>query len=251
MSCTSCGSALSPGQTVCPRCGTPVPEDIITPTTNNLSDDIPPNIDFGPFRETVSTPPITLYPDVQPMVLGIDMPQETVPQGYSPPQIHATEQPQAQNVLQQPNHFPAQSPLMVQDILQTQSNRLSIAMIAILIILLALLIIGGSGLGNYTAIVGRAEFKAQATAVTQKLVATQAQGTAQAYALATATTTALTPDDIYNRATSGTPVINDPLNSKQGSSWLEQQGDQNSCSFYGGAYHIGIHTNPSSGYCVA
>lgn len=252
MSCSSCGSTLSPGQAVCPNCGIPVPEELITPISNNPGEDTPPNIDFGPFRETVSTPPITLYASVQPMVLGIDVPQETVPQGYSPPpQIYATKQPQAQNELEKPNYFPTQSPLMIQKIQHERSNRSSVAMIAILIILLALLIIGGSRLGYYIAVTRSAEFQAQATTVTQKLIATQAQGTAQAYALATATNAAQTPFDIYNRATSGIPVINDPLSSKQGSSWLQQESSGNGCSFSGGAYHIRITTNPSSGYCVA
>lgn len=252
MSCTSCGSTLSAGQTVCPNCGTPVPEEIITPTSKNPGDDTPPNTDFGPFRETVSTPPITLYASRQPMVLGIDVPPETVPQGYSPPpQIHATKQPQAQFVPQQPNNFPTQSPLMVRKIQHEWSNRSPVAMIAILIILLVLLIIGGSGLGYYIAVKRPAEFQAQATTVTQKLLATQAQGTAQAHTLATATTAALTPYDIYNKATSGIPVINDPLDSKQGSSWLQREASGNSCSFYGGAYHIRIITNPPSGYCIA
>jgi hypothetical protein len=252
MLCSSCGSTLSPGQAVCPNCGTPVPDEIITPTSNNPGDDTPPNIDFGPFRETVSTPPITLYANVQPGVLGIDVPQGTVPQGNSPPpHIYATKQPQAQFVPQQPNYFPTQPPLMVQKIQPERSNRSSGAIIAILIILLALLIIGGTGLGYYIAVPRPAEFQAQATAVTQKLLATQAQGTAQAYALATATTAALTPYDIYNRATSGTSVINDPLDSKQGSSWLQYEVSGNGCSFSGGAYHIRVTTNPSSGFCIA
>lgn len=252
MSCSSCGSTLSPGQAVCPNCGTPVSEEIITPTSNNPGDETPPNIDFGPIRETVSTPLVTLYASTQPMVLGIDFPQEAAPQKYSfPPQIHATTQPQTQNEQVKPNYFQTQLPSMVQKIQHKRSNRSSVALLAILIILLAMLIFGGSELGYYIAIKRPAEFQAQATTVTQKLLATQAQGTAQALALATATTAALTPNDIYNRATSGIPVINDPLDSKQGSSWLQLEGSVNSCSFSGGAYHIKITTNPSSGYCIA
>ncbi len=252
MSCTSCGLMLSPGQTVCPHCGTPVPEELITPNSNNAGDNTAPIVDFGPFRETVSTPPITLYPSVQPTILGIDFPQETVSQGSSsPPQIHATKRPQAQNELVKPDYFPTQSPLMGQKIQNEQSNRPSVAMIAILIILLALLITGGSGLGYYAVVKRPAEFQAQATAVTQKLFATEAKGTAQAYALATATAAALTPDDIYNKATSGIPVINDPLDSKQGSSWLQLEASGNGCLFYGGAYHIKLTTNLLSGDCFA
>jgi len=110
--------------------------------------------------------------------------------------------------------------------------------LTIVVILLALLIIGASGIGYYAVAVRSTEFRAQATAVTRNLLATQTQGTAQAYAQATATTAALTPQEIYTRATSGTPVINDSLDVQGGSSWLQQSSSFFTCTFSGGAYHI-------------
>lgn len=115
-----------------------------------------------------------------------------------------------------------------------QQHRVSTARLTILVILLALLIIGVSGIGYYAVAVRPAEFQAQATAVTQNILATQTQGTAQA----TATTAALTPQDLYTRATSGTAVINDSLDVQEGSSWLQLGSSLYTFAFSGGAYHI-------------
>jgi len=121
---------------------------------------------------------------------------------------------------------------------QQQPQRVSTARLTTLVILLALLNIGVSGIGYYAVAVRPAEFQAQATAVTQNLLATQTQGTAQAYAQATATTAALTPQEIYTRATSGTPVINDSLDVQEGSTWLQLSSSLYTFAFSGGAYHI-------------
>lgn len=239
MPCTSCGSGLSPDQLVCPKWGTPVPEDSITQISNNSIDNSPPTTEFGPFRESVSMPPITLYPGTHQTILSLDSPVEAMTQGYSfPPQIQETKQSQPQNELQQSDSFRDQSSVTVQKNLPPQSQRAPVVIIALLSILLALLIIGSSGLGYYAVVIRPAEFHAQATVVTHKLLATQAQATAQAHVLATATAAALTPDEIYYKATSGIPVINDPLDNKQGSSWIQTIPPQNICTFYGGAYHI-------------
>ncbi len=142
-----------------------------------------------------------------------------------------------------PNMLPQPSRVLTQEqppavIPKQQPQRVSTARLTLLSILLALLIIGVSGIGYYAVAVRPAEFRAQATAVTRNLLATQTQGTAQAYAQATATTAALTPQEIYTRATSGTPVINDSLDVQEGSTWLQLSSSLYSCAFSGGAYHI-------------
>jgi len=119
-----------------------------------------------------------------------------------------------------------------------QQQRVTMPRLTVLVILLVLLIIGGSGIGYYAVAVRPTELQAQATAVTRNLLATQTQGTAQAYAQATATTVALTPQEIYTRATSGTPVINDSLDVQEGSTWLQQSSSLFSCAFSSGAYHV-------------
>jgi len=74
------------------------------------------------------------------------------------------------------------------------------------LILLVLLIIGGSGLTYYARVFFPAQLHAQATATAQIVQAD-------------ATFTALTPQQIYTYATNGSPVINDPLNNQNKSTW--------------------------------
>lgn len=132
-----------------------------------------------------------------------------------------------------------------------QQQQVTMSKLTILVILLALLIIGVSGIGYYAVAVRPTEFQIQATAVTQNLLATQIQDTAQAYAQATAATAALTPQEIYTRATSGTPVINDSLDVQEGSSWLQLSSSFFSCAFSGGAYHIRFQEQGKAAECVA
>ncbi|HLZ80656.1 MAG TPA: hypothetical protein VKP04_03430, partial [Ktedonobacteraceae bacterium] len=57
MQCLTCGTALHPGMSICPRCGTPLSLSASTPSlpVSNIDANIP--ADFGPFREAASTPP--------------------------------------------------------------------------------------------------------------------------------------------------------------------------------------------------
>ena len=65
------------------------------------------------------------------------------------------------------------------------------------------------------------------------------QGTATAQPSVTATTTQ-TPQDIYNQATSGSPVLNDPLSGQDANDWTTFSSPQASCGFREGGYHISI-----------
>ena len=252
MYCASCGRTLPPGATMCPSCSKPTPYNIATPKSNNPRVDASsPPMNFGPMRETVSSPSVSQAPGgaAQPTAFGTGRPAGNFPATLgSQPSI----QPAPQDTPPQPNHVPAQpqSPT-AQQVPQGQHHRVSTARLTLLVILLALLIIGASGIGYFAAAVRPAAFHAQATAVTQNLLTTQAQTTAQAYAQATATTAALTPQDIYTRATSGTPVINDPLDVQQGSSWLQIVTSHFSCAFSGGAYHIRFQEQMGNADCVA
>jgi hypothetical protein len=99
-------------------------------------------------------------------------------------------------------------------------RRLSVVMIALLT-LLALLIIGGSGLSYYVRLFIPTQLHGEATATAQ-------------IAQADATFTAMTPQQIYTYATHGIPVINDPLNKQNNNTWEKNE----SCAFSGGAYHV-------------
>jgi hypothetical protein len=136
----------------------------------------------------------------------------------------------------------------------------------ILFIVLALLIIGGSGLILYTAVIQPNQLHTQATATAQANVTTTAQsnatGTAQAAATATieanATTTAQAQatahvqatatalQAIFNQATSGTPALNDPLSQQDTNSWeVDDKTGGGGCAFTGGSYHASM---PQAGF---
>jgi len=237
---------------MCPSCGKPTPYNIATPKSNNPQVDASsPPMNFSPMRETVSSPSVSQAPGGAAQLTAFST---GTPAGNFPatPGSQPSIQPAPQDTPPQPNHVLTQpQPSTVQQIPQDQHHRVSTARLTLLVILLALLIIGISGIGYYAAVVRPAGFHAQATAVTQNLLNTQAQATAQAYAQATATTAALTPQDIYTRATSGTPVINDPLDVQQGSSWLQIVTSHFSCAFSGGAYHIRFQEQMAFANCVA
>lgn len=232
MQCSSCGTQLSPGAVACPCCGEPAPAEIV---------------------ERISTPPGSQLPAAvpQPTISGTGIPQETSPVAYGT-QTNGTIQPPQQNMPLQPYHVLAQPQLSIaQQVSQGQQHRSFTVRITTLAILLALLIIGASSIGYYAAVVRPAQFQTQATAVTRDLLATQAQGTAQSYAEATATSAALTPQDIYTKATSGIPVINDALDGHEASSWLQLNSPLYSCAFSSGAYHIRVLSQQSSAFCIA
>src|SRR5258708_1994510 len=212
MYCASCGTTLPSGAITCPSCSKPTPYNIATPKSNNPQVDASSSpMNFSPMRETVSSPSVSQAPGgaAQPTAFGTGTPAGNFPATLgSQPSI----QPAPQDTPPQPNHVPAQpQPSTAQQVPQRQHHPVSTARLTLLVILLALLIIGISGIGYYAAVVRPAGFHAQATAVTQNLLTTQAQATTHAYAHATATTAALTPQEIYTNPPTHTPSLNQPL----------------------------------------
>jgi hypothetical protein len=106
-------------------------------------------------------------------------------------------------------------------------------------LLLSLLLIAEAGLLNtFINTIHPAELEVQATSIAQDYQFTQKQNTALASLHATATANALTPEQLYSWATSGPPLIDDPLNKPEGTVWFHTQTKTRSCDFAGGAYHI-------------
>src|SRR6266702_4785007 len=104
----------------------------------------------------------------------------------------------------------------------------------ILFIVLVLLIIGGSGLILYTAVIQPNQLHTQATATAQANVT----GTAQATATALQT--------LFSQATSGTPVLNDPLSQQDANSWeVDDKTGGGGCAFTDGKYHASM---PQAGF---
>ena len=169
-------------------------------------------------------------------------PQYGGPQQYSPPQVYPP---------------PPQRPQRRRGL---STGRL------ILFIVLALLIIGGSGLILYTTVIQPEQFHAQATATAQANVTgtAQSQATETAQAAATATTeahatataqaqataqvlaTAAALQSIYTQATSGSPVLTDPLTQQDANNWeVDDKTGGGGCAFTGGSFHASM---PQKGF---
>jgi hypothetical protein len=109
---------------------------------------------------------------------------------------------------------------------------------------LILLLLGGCGLIYYARVVQPARDRATATVGA-------ATATASGQAGATATTQATTPQVIYARATSGQPLLNDPLSSGVTSYWRETRDQGGSCTFSGGRYLVRTTLAGRAYYCYA
>ncbi len=254
MQCTKCGAMLSPGTTTCPRCGTPVsakpPES--ADSSYGLEEESIPYMDFGPFMESVSKPPTG-------QLQNPPQSAPAFPQAQNPPPQPAPAFPQAQNFPSQAPYFfprpqnppapPAypfsqalpvfqQQPQSAAVPVEPQRRGLSRGMMILLIALAVLIIVAGGGLAYYAAIFRPAELKAQAASTAIAQTQATARVNAQKTAQAEATITALQVP--YRKATSGTPLINDPLSSQSGSLWQTRSASAASCGFNSGAYHVKI-----------
>jgi len=121
---------------------------------------------------------------------------------------------------------------------QTQRQGLAKGTITLLVMLSLVVSAGGGGLIYY------------ATAVRPGQLHTQAIATAQSQA--TAQVQANTPQGIYSKATSGIPIVNDPLNNSATSSWdaYTQNDGNGKCDFIDGAYHVAETDTGKFVYCT-
>lgn len=122
--------------------------------------------------------------------------------------------------------------------------------ITLLAFIVLFLIAGGGGLAYYAQVVHPRDMHVQATTVAQAVLQAQVKSTAEASLQLSATAVALTPQQIYTQATSGTPVINDPLTSSAGDTWYQYGTQTNGCYYSGGAYHLRL-AQQGSYYCIA
>ena len=105
------------------------------------------------------------------------------------------------------------------------------------LIIIALVIIGGSSWIYYRAAAYPANLHAQATSVAQDFLTAQARS--------------MSPQDIFNQATSGKPAINDPLSSASGSIWSDSSQGNNRCLFTSGAFHAQLPATATAVVCLA
>jgi hypothetical protein len=119
--------------------------------------------------------------------------------------------------------------------------------VAVILVMLALVLIGGGMFFTFVGVIQphQQHVQATATAQTQASQATETarmhanataavQASASAYAMATATTL----QDTYIQATSGNPTLNNALSSQHGNNWdVVSNRGEGSCSFKDNAYH--------------
>jgi 3-keto-disaccharide hydrolase/zinc ribbon protein len=208
MNCSVCGTSLPQGVAYCPNCGTP------TSSSGGAASD----------AATVASSSVSATPPPPPTNYGpqpYGNPYNTPPAPYDPYNVA-------------PPPLPSTAPQRP----QRRSNRMGLLIGAILLVLVlilggivALLLRSGTQVAlsptQATATVTSAQ-----TAIAQATTQANATATAQINAQSTATATAF--QNIYTQATSGTPVLSDPLSAQDNNNWDEGS----KCVFTGGAYHV-------------
>ncbi len=255
MNCRFCGSQLPPGAKVCPHCGTPLSTSSSAygasssdPNAVAHPSGIPSGSSPSSERTVVAPapntpqPPSTAYgsdPYTPPSIpSGQQNPYTPVPDLYSPPPPPP------------PFYFTPQAPFSPAFTPADQSRqklaRHFPSWLAMLLILLAVIVIGGSALIYYATVYQPNQLHAQATATAEvQLTRTaQAVATTQTQIKATATAAAENP---YTH--SGTLVLSDALHdNSQRHNWAE---DPNNCGFTNGSYHVKAPNPKYSDYCLA
>ena len=144
-----------------------------------------------------------------------------------------------------------------------------------LLIALVLILIIGSGLIYFVGVYQPQKIHADATATANAQISSTAQANAQATSNAQATTTAQSQStaaaqttatanasatvtayqNLLNQSTSGTPVLNDPLNAQSSNNWdvlsASNSTQSGSCAFTGGVYQSSMPTKGFFQPCYA
>lgn len=237
MHCISCGTALQPGMSNCPRCGAPIYISTPPPSSPGGNADSTIPADFGPFKETAFTAPASPHGGLPPQNIYTT---GTTPANTSmPPYNPYTGQPYIGNP-------PSYIPLAPQAPQPPPKQRRSLSRgMLILLAILVLLVIIGSGIIYYFSFPYPAQIRAQATATAQAKVNAIATATAQvihnqnATATAQAQATLTAQQNIYDQATNGNPAVTDSLANNSPLNWNQYDSASNGgCIFTGGMYHV-------------
>jgi hypothetical protein len=229
MSCAVCGASLRPGAKFCASCGSQVVEFDLVP--------------LSMASQGLQAAPVAVH-----------LPDQATPEPATDVAEASATGEQAQPGFASPV-TPAVSAMPY-----PQRAGLSRGKMIGLTLLALLAMLGGISLILYSAVVQPAQLHMQATATalaelhleasqtaradaqasaTAQAIA-NATSTAQALATAQAVATATALQDIYTRATRGTPVFDDPL-SYDANNWdIGVANGGGGCSFSGGAYHAAV-----------
>ncbi len=121
--------------------------------------------------------------------------------------------------------------------------------LAVLLVLLAIVLVAGGILIYLMTVYQPAQISAQATATAAAgkagsaasihattVASTNATTTVVADATSRVTATQIALGDVYNKATSGTPTLNDALKAQSGNNWDKNQANNVGCAFVNGMY---------------
>jgi len=190
MLCRSCKTVLSDGKTKCPVCGVSIMTDGLH-SPYELDNEVIPFIDYS-------------QPGAAPVATSVQILQvESSPKLPYASQQTITATPQSDN----------QQPLQIRQSISAGA--------AALLIVLAFLLIGGSGFSYYMLKVQPAELSAQATDVVRNILTVQVQSTSNASAQAFASFTAKSPQAIYTQILSQKPTFTDPMDRQDSYSWVK------------------------------
>src|SRR5258708_10432053 len=260
MHCTSCGTAIPVGSTMCPQCRMVFPYNAAGTTLPKSADFLTEAVaEYGPMQETVSRS--AQSPKVSPTIshgadLGIPPKKET---DYGLQAFSQSQQAPFRSQMTPPIYPNAPLPHVPFPPVQQQPQRsgLSRAMSIFLLVAALVIMFGGITLILYTAVYHPAQLRAQATATVQilqtgtSIANAHATGTAQAYANATATAQALATAQavatttalqaIYTNTTKGTPLLSLSLGYPDGSNWDTYKTiDGGGCGVTGSAVHASV-----------
>ncbi|MEO8956642.1 MAG: family 16 glycoside hydrolase [Ktedonobacteraceae bacterium] len=267
------------------------PSDRTVPADNFQSAvrSTPPSDSYiqSPYESTQQQPPYTPaqqpFPPYEPPQQQLYLPaqQPFPPYEFTEQQMYLPAQqptpPYAQNQQQQQVRYVAppltynQQPPSIPP--TTRPGRgLSRGFMIVLVLLALLIILSGFGLIYYSTVYQPNQIHAQGTAtaqtnqtrITQATATAHAQATGTAIAVVNATATAnavatahvvgtaTALQSIYTHATSGNPVLNEPLNGNTGSNWdVDQAQGGGGCGFNGGSYRASIYSKGFYFSCFA
>jgi len=213
--CPACLSILPEGADVCPACGFPV-SDSAPAQQENTSVSFYSGYDEIPFLDTNAVQVANTTP---PAVVGSPTTGDIQPMAS----VSSREQLQ----------LPAAP--------QRHSRWRTIGRIVLICLLALFLLVESASFALYALVIRPIDFENQATSVANRYLATQGQQLANVWR-------SLSPLQVYARATSGTPVIDDPLSGPEGNVWYNYGSGKDGCSYEQGAYHI--HTSSGGFTCI-
>jgi hypothetical protein len=202
MQCQTCRAVIPNGATRCPECGFSV-TNTSTPFETRDYELEREAIPYIPYRPLLTAPN--------------NLPASNTSAAQT------AQQPQSSGIMQ-PQQPPMQERFVQNTPLLTRTG-------VYLLVLLAVLIVGGSGsILVFGTVLHPVELQANATVVTQSIVSVQIHATVNALVQS--------PQNVYNRVTRTSPSFNDHLDNQAASKWSPKNIGTANCIFNNGAYHL-------------